>query len=322
MPQGEIGVTQLVLRHHPNYRTPTPRSHSSYCDTIQTTGHLHRDRCHTARTATPSKLQDAYTEIGVTQLVLRHHPNYRTPTQRSVSHSSYCDTIQTTGDLHRDRCHTARTATPSKLQDTYTEIGVTQLVLRHHPNYRTPTPRSMSHSSYCDTIQTTGHLHRDRCHTARTATPSKLQDTYTEIGVTQVVLRHHPNYRTPTQRSVSHSSYCDTIQTTGHLHRDRCHTARTATPSKLQDTYTEIGVTQLVLRHHPNYRTPTPRPVSHSSYCDTIQTTGHLHRDLARNEEFSEIAVINIFFTVLKTKTQLSVGGGVLRGKFRDKSRN
>ena len=45
-------------------------------------------------------------------------------------------------------------------------------------------------------------------------------------------------------------------------------------------------------------------------------------RDLARNEEFSEIAVINIFFTVLKTKTQLFVGGGVLRGKFRDKSRN
>ena len=34
-----------------------------------------------------------------------------------------------------------------------------------------------------------------------------------------------------------------------------------------------------------------------------------LSRDLARNEEFSEIAVINIFFTVLKTKTQLSVGG-------------
>ena len=45
-------------------------------------------------------------------------------------------------------------------------------------------------------------------------------------------------------------------------------------------------------------------------------------RDLARNEEFSEIAVINIFFTVLKKKTQLSVGGRVLRGKFRDKSRN
>ena len=45
-------------------------------------------------------------------------------------------------------------------------------------------------------------------------------------------------------------------------------------------------------------------------------------RDLARNEEFSEIAVINIFFTVLKTKTQLYVGGGVLRGKFRDKSSN
>ena len=295
-------------------------SHSSYCDTIQTTGHLHRDRCHTGRTATPSKLQDTYTEIGVTQLVLRHHPNYRTPTPRSVLHSSYCDTIQTTGHLHRDRCHTARTAKPSKLQDTYTEFGVTQLVLRHHPNYRTPTPRSVSHNSYCDTIQTTGHLHRDRCHTARSATPSKLQDTYTEIGVTQVVLRHHPNYRTPTPRSVSHSSYCDTghpnyrtptprsvshssycdtIQTTGHLHRDRCHTTRTATPSKLQDTYTEIGVTQLVLRHwssklqdtyteigvtqlvlrhHPNYRTPTPRSVSNNSYCNTIQTTGHLHR--------------------------------------------
>ena len=48
----------------------------------------------------------------------------------------------------------------------------------------------------------------------------------------------------------------------------------------------------------------------------------NMRRDLARNEEFSEIAVINIFFTVLKTKTQLSVGGGVLRGKFRDMSRN
>ena len=36
----------------------------------------------------------------------------------------------------------------------------------------------------------------------------------------------------------------------------------------------------------------------------------HRGRDLARNEEFSEIAVINIFFTVLKTKIQLSVGGG------------
>ena len=32
-------------------------------------------------------------------------------------------------------------------------------------------------------------------------------------------------------------------------------------------------------------------------------------RDLARNEEFSEIAVIIFFFTVLK-KPQLSVGGG------------
>ena len=244
-------MTQVVLRHHPNYRTPTPRSvsHSSYCDTIQTTGHLHRDRCHTARTATPSKLQDTYTEIGVTQLVLRHHPNYRTPTPRSVSHSSYCDT--------------------------------------GHPNYRTPTPRSVSHSSYCDTIQTTGHLHRDRCQTTRTATPSKLQDTYTDIGVTQLVLRHHPNHRTPTQRSVSHRSNCDTIQTTGHLHIDRCDTGRTATPSKLQDTYTEIGVTQLVLRHHPNYRTPTPRSVSHSSYCDTIQTTGHLHVSTLRDKTCS-----------------------------------
>ena len=38
-------------------------------------------------------------------------------------------------------------------------------------------------------------------------------------------------------------------------------------------------------------------------------------RDLARNEEFSEIAVINIFFTVLKNKTQLSVGGGGSAGK-------
>ena len=38
-------------------------------------------------------------------------------------------------------------------------------------------------------------------------------------------------------------------------------------------------------------------------------------RDLARNEEFSEIAVIHIFFTVLKTKTQLSVGGGGPAGK-------
>ena len=44
-------------------------------------------------------------------------------------------------------------------------------------------------------------------------------------------------------------------------------------------------------------------------------------RDLARNEEFSEIAVINIFFTVLKKKPSY-LWGGVLRGKFRDKSRN
>ena len=37
---------------------------------------------------------------------------------------------------------------------------------------------------------------------------------------------------------------------------------------------------------------------------------------LARNEEFSKIAVINIIFTVLKKKTQLSVGGGGSAGKF------
>ena len=49
----------------------------------------------------------------------------------------------------------------------------------------------------------------------------------------------------------------------------------------------------------------------HSENNIIIQPT----RDLARNEEFSEIAVINIFFTVLKTKTQLSVGGGGPAGK-------
>ena len=38
---------------------------------------------------------------------------------------------------------------------------------------------------------------------------------------------------------------------------------------------------------------------------------------LARNEEFSKIAVINFFFTVLNKKIQLSVGG-IMRGKFRD----
>ena len=32
-------------------------------------------------------------------------------------------------------------------------------------------------------------------------------------------------------------------------------------------------------------------------------------RDLARNEEFSEIAVINIFFTVLKKKPVICGGG-------------
>ena len=41
------------------------------------------------------------------------------------------------------------------------------------------------------------------------------------------------------------------------------------------------------------------------------------HSVLARNEEFAKIAVINFFFTVLKKKIQLSVGG-ILRGKFRD----
>ena len=45
-------------------------------------------------------------------------------------------------------------------------------------------------------------------------------------------------------------------------------------------------------------------------------------RDLARNEEFSEIAVINIFLQFSKKKTSYLWGGGVLRGKFRDKSRN
>ena len=40
-----------------------------------------------------------------------------------------------------------------------------------------------------------------------------------------------------------------------------------------------------------------------------IHQHGVMPSDLARNKEFSEIAVINIFFTVLKKK-QLSVGGG------------
>ena len=35
----------------------------------------------------------------------------------------------------------------------------------------------------------------------------------------------------------------------------------------------------------------------------------HLCRDLARNEEFSGIAVINIFFTALKKKTVICGGG-------------
>ena len=64
-------------------------------------------------------------------------------------------------------------------------------------------------------------------------------------------------------------------------------------------------------------------PKSTRKFCATSFSTGNRlvsppsdkivsppSRDLARNEEFSEIAVINIFFTVLKTKIQLSVGGG------------
>ena len=43
-------------------------------------------------------------------------------------------------------------------------------------------------------------------------------------------------------------------------------------------------------------------------------------RDLARNEEFSEIAVINIFLVLKKNTSYL--WGGVLRVKFRDKSHN
>ena len=38
---------------------------------------------------------------------------------------------------------------------------------------------------------------------------------------------------------------------------------------------------------------------------------------LARNEEFSKIAVIKFFFTVLKKKNSY-LWGGILRGKFRD----
>ena len=48
-----------------------------------------------------------------------------------------------------------------------------------------------------------------------------------------------------------------------------------------------------------------PEPMFPSTYVP--------RRDLARNEEFSEIAVINIFFTVLKKKTVICGGG--LAGK-------
>ena len=65
---------------------------------------------------------------------------------------------------------------------------------------------------------------------------------------------------------------------------------------------------------HPQHETMQ----SFGGYSESLVCTHTLNmkqcrasgRDLARNEEFSEIAVINIFFTVLKTKTQLSVGGG------------
>ena len=47
-----------------------------------------------------------------------------------------------------------------------------------------------------------------------------------------------------------------------------------------------------------------------TKYAQNLLVSSSLcSRDLARNEEFSEIAVIHIFFTVLKNKTQLSVGG-------------
>ena len=58
------------------------------------------------------------------------------------------------------------------------------------------------------------------------------------------------------------------------------------------------------------------------SFYDSDVKTGNI-RDLARNEEFSEIAVIHIFLQFSKIKhSYLWGGGGVLRGKFRDKSRN
>ena len=37
---------------------------------------------------------------------------------------------------------------------------------------------------------------------------------------------------------------------------------------------------------------------------------------LARNEEYSKIAVIKVFFYSSQKKNQLSVGGGILRGIF------
>ena len=56
------------------------------------------------------------------------------------------------------------------------------------------------------------------------------------------------------------------------------------------------------------------QPSSTSPSTDAVTVALHplilLTRDLARNEEFSEIAVIHIFFTVLKNKTVICGGGG------------
>ena len=63
---------------------------------------------------------------------------------------------------------------------------------------------------------------------------------------------------------------------------------------------------------------PEPRTLLTQHHFDLatvmrgVDKMTHLYgpvRDLARNEEFSKIAVIKTKFTVLKNKTQLSVGG-------------
>ena len=59
---------------------------------------------------------------------------------------------------------------------------------------------------------------------------------------------------------------------------------------------------------------------SANAKADALTTRAGI-RDLARNEEFSEIAVINIFFSS-QNKNTVICWGGVMRGKFRDKSRN